>query len=496
MAGLGKRIGTSIARLLRPPRTARGFTGALVGVLALGAVAGLGGEAFQKFSETPTFCSQCHTMKMEVEAHARGVHRNVACGTCHVEPGLVGLVKSKIKGAHQLVELVLDTYPTPITVANQNDLPSPEKTCMACHPLSTLENENGPIKLVMHARYRENEANTKEMLAVMIRPNGLGDGKESRGAHWHLEVKMEYATPPANEQRIDWIKVTYPNGATEQYIASSQVTLSSDALPDIKRILKTDTIHTMSCTTCHNRVGHEFPSPEEAVDQAVTEGKISQSLPYVVREGIAVLSKSYRSNAEADRAIDGLRELYASRYPLVSRTRTGQVNEAVGQLKLLYKLVADPEMKMLSSDYPNDEGHQSGPGCLRCHDGSHLEVERDGRVLTKAVPWECTTCHTFPQSGPKITSISVLAPPPDHLSNLWVFEHAHDPIALQPGATNSTFCANCHSTSLAKVNHEEMLYHHPAQIEKAGLQVCGYCHNEAFCARCHKTNVLDPTEVQ
>ncbi len=150
-------------------------------------------------------------------------------------------------------------------------------------------------------------------------------------------------------------------------------------------------------------------------------------------------------------------------------------------------------MNEISADYPNNLGHQSGPGCFRCHDGSHFQVGPDGRLLNKTIPWECTTCHTFPQVGKTVSSVSLLAPPPDHQSKLWVFEHAHNPLALGPSA-NSSFCANCHSSGAQKVNHEEMLYHHPQVIEKAGLQACGYCHREAFCARCHKQPVLGSSE--
>jgi hypothetical protein len=155
-------------------------------------------------------------------------------------------------------------------------------------------------------------------------------------------------------------------------------------------------------------------------------------------------------------------------------------------MKVIYPLVADPEMNMIAADYPNDLGHQTGPGCFRCHDGAHFKVGSDGRLLSNTVPWECTTCHTFPQSGSTISSVSLLSPPADHLSKLWVFEHARSPAALEPSAAKSSFCTNCHSSGATQVRHEEMLFHHPQVIERAGIQACAYCHQEAFCARCHK----------
>ncbi len=352
--------------------------------------------------------------------------------------------------------------------------------------MSTITKEGSPVKLVLHAHYREDEANTRETVAVMVRPYRLGEGAASRGAHWHAEVKMEYASPEEDSQKINWIRVTYKDGHTEEWIARSQVGVSSDVRPDASRLTRTESVRQVTCITCHNRVGHEFPLPGEAIDSAIAEGKISQSLPFIKREGVALLGKRYRSTGEAEEAIEGIRGYYAAKYPLPSRTRGREVNRAVDQLEQIYPLVADPAMNEISADYPNNLGHQSGPGCLRCHDGSHFKVGPDGRLLNKVIPWECTTCHTFPQTGKTVSSLSLLGAPPDHQSKLWVFEHAHNPAALEPGAAKNSFCANCHSSGLAKVDHEEMLYHHPKVIEKAGLQECGYCHREAFCARCHK----------
>jgi nitrate/TMAO reductase-like tetraheme cytochrome c subunit len=487
------RIRKLAARHVRPPSSGRGFVLSLVAVGGFAVVAAVGGSAFQKFSETEGFCSQCHTMTPEVAAHKLSVHRDVTCGECHVAPGIPGVLKSKLRGSIQLAEVVADAYPKPIPEPEPNLLPPPEGTCMKCHPLSAITGESSQMKLVLHPIYRENEANTKEMVAVMVRPYRLGEGAASRGAHWHVEMKMEYASPAGNENKIDWIRVNYKNGSREEFIARSQVAVSSDVEPDIKRVLRTEKIHQVTCITCHNRIGHEFPTPDQAINNAMAEGKISQALPYIKREGVELLGKRYKSTGEADRAIEGIRGMYAARYPLVSKTRGKEVAGAVNELKEIYPLVADPEMDEISADYPNDLGHQNGPGCLRCHNGANFEVGSSGHLLTKTIPWECTTCHTFPQVGKKVSSIALLAPPPDHQSKLWVFEHAQDHLALEPSA-DSGFCANCHRTGAVKVTHEEMLYHHPQVIEKAGLQACGYCHREAFCARCHKRPVLGKSE--
>ncbi len=117
------RVGGIAARILRPPSTGRGFLLALLVVGGVGSAVAAGGSAFQKFSETEGFCSRCHTMAPEAAAHKLGVHRDVACGECHVAPGIAGVVKSKLRGATQLFELITDTYPKPIPPPDPDLLP-------------------------------------------------------------------------------------------------------------------------------------------------------------------------------------------------------------------------------------------------------------------------------------------------------------------------------------------------------------------------------------
>lgn len=483
------RPGEFAARIVRPPRSTLGFVVALLVVGGIGSVVAVGGLTAQKWTETAGFCSQCHTMTPEAKAYKLSPHRDVACGECHVGPGIGGLVKAKLNGAKQTLEVLLGTYPEPVRPPDHDELPSPNDTCMKCHPLSEIATAGNQTKLIMHPRYREDRANTKETVAVVVRPSGLSDGSKGIGGHWHVQQKIEFTSPDEDAQKIDLVRVRLRNGRTEQFIARKQVGVSSDVRPDIGRLTRNEATRQMTCIDCHNRVGHEIPMPSQAVDNSLADGKISQSLPYIKREGVARIGKSYKSIGEANRGIEGLRRVYAAKYPLVWRTHRQQVNRAVDQLKLLYQLVATPEMKSVAADYPNDFGHQSGPGCFRCHDGAHFEVGPKGRLLNKVIPWACTTCHTFPQAGRTLSSVSLLGEPADHRSKLWVFNHKYDPGSLE-ASSESSFCANCHSSGAAKVNHDEMLYRHPQAIATAGIRACAYCHQEVFCARCHKKPVL------
>jgi nitrate/TMAO reductase-like tetraheme cytochrome c subunit len=488
------RVRELVERVARPPRTSRGFLVALVAVGGLGSLVAVGGLVSQEWTETEGFCSKCHTMAPEVKAYERSVHRDVACGECHVGPGIGGLVKAKLNGMRQTLELLTGTYPKPIPPPDHDLLPSPEDTCMECHSLSEIAADGNPMKLVIHPRYLDDKANTRETVAVVVRPSGLSGSGGSRGAHWHVKQKVEFASPDEHSRRIDWVGVTYENGKTKQFIARSEVGVSSDVRPDIRRLTESESTREMDCIACHNRVGHEIPTPDQAIDESIAAGKISQSLPFIKREAVSRLGKNYDSAEDADKAIEGIRGMYERRYPLVSQTREPAVKRAVEELKLLYRLVATPEMKAIASTYPSNLGHQTSSGCFRCHDGAHFQVDPQGRVLKKTIPWACTTCHTFPQVGETVSSVSLIGEPADHEDRLWVFNHKNEASSLDPAAAGG-FCANCHDSGAAEVSHDEMLYRHPEAIAKAGLGACRYCHQPASCARCHKKPVLESDEA-
>jgi hypothetical protein len=57
----------------------------------------------------------------------------------------------------------------------------------------------------------------------------------------------------------------------------------------------------------------------------------------------------------------------------------------------LYSRNVFPELGVDWGTYPDFRGHQSSPGCLRCHAGEHTAA--DGESITK----NCFRCH-FPSA--------------------------------------------------------------------------------------------------
>jgi len=159
---------------------------------------------------------------------------------------------------------------------------------------------------------------------------------------------------------------------------------------------------TMDCVDCHNRPTHVFQMPESAVDQAMSEGRISPDLPFIKKKAVEVLKADYSDRSTAAAAIaSAINALYRTSYPDVYAKHRAQVETAAQQVQAIYLRNVFPEMKVTWGTYPNNIGHADFLGCFRCHDGSHTSA--DGQTI----PNDCSTCHNIlamEESNPKILS--------------------------------------------------------------------------------------------
>jgi nitrate/TMAO reductase-like tetraheme cytochrome c subunit len=489
----------TLHKIPHPPwRSRRGVFIIFVLFGGFGAVAAVGGVTAIHYSETSAFCGMCHTMDPELKAYAMSPHKEVKCAECHVEPGAAGFIKAKANGTKQLIGIMTGNFPTPIPPPDHADLPSVKDTCLECHSLNQITENGGPMKLVLRPRYRLDETNTRESVAVLLRPGGLGEAGGARGVHWHVQQTVTYTSKDIRAQKIDLVEFKGKDGTIEQFIAGTEVGVSTDVKPDIDRLKSSETNRQMDCIDCHNRVGHAVASPDQAVDEAMAAGKISADLPFIKRDSVALLNGNYASLDAADKAITGLRNTYASKYPLVFKSKNAQVTGAIDELKSVYRLIATPAMKVQAKTYPDNLGHQTSPGCFRCHDGAHFLVVK-GKITNEKIPSECSTCHTFPQVGANASSFPLGAKPDSHKDRLYVFNHKNVAKSLNPTGTTcgachtKTYCENCHKSGAVKVKHDTMLYNHAGAIKTAGgTQSCNYCHLPVYCATCHKKPVLDP----
>lgn len=481
----------------RKPRLPRSRTGILALLLVLagfGAVGIFGGVSLIAWTETADFCGRCHTMAPELKAYEAGPHRDVSCGECHVEPGVAGWVKAKINGTRQLIDVVLGTFPTPIEAPDHGALPKTADTCQKCHALDQRQF----VSMRTKTQFAEDEGNTRQFVGLEIRPTGGNPFDVNRSVHWHVLQDVEYASTEVNGTVIDYVKATRDDGSIREFIAQSKIGDADNVQPDIDSVTKTETLTTMTCYDCHNRIGHNVANPRTNIDYELYTGTIDPSLPYIKREAMRILWGSYASEEEADAEADKLADFYKVSYPDIYATKLAQIQVAIGEFKMLYRKTAVPQMKVTARTYANNLGHTDFPGCFRCHDGGHFLVV-DGVATKTPIPSTCDTCHTFPQLGPTIASVPLGIPPATHKENLWVFSHKSEINTLDPGGTTCgecharDYCVNCHSTGAVTVDHDTMATNHAKAIRDQGNTACAYCHLPVFCARCHKGPVLPVT---
>lgn len=480
-----RRVFSAVGKALRGGArlgASRPLALAVVAALVAAGVA-FGGVTALEYMETPGFCSRCHTMEPQVVAHLSSPHETVECAQCHVGSGLKGLVKSKVDGFQQMIKLITGSYAKPIPPA-AHDLPPPSQTCLRCHDPAR---QRGDL-LVTRSHFQEDEANTERRTALVVRL-GEAPGDGTHGIHWHVLSDVRYVASPGSG-RILWIGVDKPDGTHEEFLARDQVDISEQAAERASQIAKEGDAHRMTCYDCHNRVGHEFTTPDKALDEAMAGGSVDPALPNIKRWGLEVLKTKYASWEEAYRAIDLLAVNYHRDYPHVFLERPQAVQNALKTLAIIYTRTASPEMREFPESYPSYLGHKDSAGCFRCHDGGHFKIV-DGALSNEAIPARCDLCHTFPSVGARVPNAMIGPPPPTHQDRLWVFNHkdaatSQDVALTSCNACHSqAYCSNCHNSGAALVNHDDMYFRHASVIRQTTQQPCAYCHQRPFCQQCH-----------
>lgn len=397
-------------------------------------------QAFEH-TESVAFCGQtCHTvMKPEATAFRVAPHANIRCVDCHVGPGAGAYVRSKFTGARQLYHLVLGTYARPVKSPVHN-MRAANETCAHCHWPEKFYGDE--LKEFRHFGY--DEANSPRVTRMLVH---VGGGSPETGAvsgiHWHMSLGNEITFASTDDQRqvIPWVRLKDRQGNVVEYTARD-----SPLRPDeIARLPQ----RRMDCIDCHNRPTHVYLPPDRSVDDSFAAGKLDASLPYLKREAVALLSKSYASTDEALRSIaEGFEGFYRGNYPEVYAGKRDSIRAAVAEVQRLFQTYTFPEMKTDWQTHPNNIGHFYFQGCFRCHNGEL--VSDTGRVIRK----DCRICHTtLDQTERGITTAA-----PDG-----AFRH---PVAL--GTQGEFACAACHKGNRG--------FQHPVNLGDLSQFQCTDCH--------------------
>ncbi len=338
------------------------------------------------YMDSPQFCGQsCHVMHPEYTAYKISAHSHVACVECHIGSGARSYFEAKVNGTKQLIEVtshpmahiaphIIPDYPTPIPSPVMNLRPARE-ICEACHTPAKFVGE----KLIIKSGFADDAANTETQTVVLLHLGGLDGLSHLTGIHGAHLGHIEYIAADSTRATIPWVQRTNPDGSTSTYVASA-----------LKGVMPRGERRMMDCIDCHNRAAHTFVTAEEAINQAMADGAISPSLPWVHKEGLTLLKANYTSQAEAAQKIPAdLEAFYRSSNQAVWAAKATLVQAAGAELVTLYSQNVFPDMKVTWGTHPNHIGHTSDPGCFRCHDGDH--VAKDGTSITQ----DCAACHNL-----------------------------------------------------------------------------------------------------
>jgi nitrate/TMAO reductase-like tetraheme cytochrome c subunit len=309
------------------PRTFQ--LGLLIGILTMGNITIVSAAAYKSigYMDSSQFCGTvCHSvMSPQYMRYQDSIHSRVECVNCHVGSGAAAFVQYKMAGARQLMMLASNTYERPIPPALPSLRPANE-TCESCHSLQKMEKD----RLRVFRHYAEDEESSPKISVLMMHV-----GNKIHQAH--VGRNIQYISTDDKRQVIPWVSVD-----GKEYVAEGEAN---------------GTRRTMDCMDCHNRQGHDFLMPPQAVDRAIADGRLDRSRPFTKRDAVLALT----GKAPLENAPEAVQKIYSEN--------------------------VFPQMSITWGTYPNNLGHDAFPGCFRCHDDGHKS--KSGDTITQ----DCSTCH-------------------------------------------------------------------------------------------------------
>jgi nitrate/TMAO reductase-like tetraheme cytochrome c subunit len=394
-----------------------------------------------EYTNSPDFCgTTCHTMPPEFSAYLVSPHARIDCVDCHIGRGFIATrITRKAGDLKHVVIAAFKTYEFPIRIKN---LRPARETCEKCHfPQKFSDDSLREIK-----RFSEDMDNTPFSIYLTLKTGG-GSKRQGlgRGIHWHIENKVFYLPADPQEEQIPYVRAEI-DGQVMEYLD-----IEADFDPSS---IDPSQLREMDCITCHNRITHLVPTPEDTVDQLLARGLISPTIPEIRRKAVEVYSKIFDNTQSGLNHIAGLEAYYRAVYPDFYAADRALVRKAIQALQEAYARSVFPEQKSDWTTHPNHVGHKDSPGCFRCHDGKHLNDKGE------AIRLECNLCHSIPVvAGPEdfVARIEIVRgpEPQSHLNPNWITLHRDifDPTCANchttgdPGGTSdSSFCSNsaCH----------------------------------------------------
>ncbi len=335
------------------------FSAGVIGIVGLI----IGWYQVYGFLESTTFCTQlCHLeMEPQTSAYEISPHAEVTCQGCHIGHSGDDFIKSKLNGVKELVALLANTYHRPIEADFHHLLPSSD-TCNHCHWPEKFSED----ALKVYVTYLPDEYNT-EVIEYMMFEIGTGDHEIANNIHWHMAAELYYIPVDEERREIAWVGILGEEFGYAEYI-------NPEYEGHIEEYRADEEKYKMDCVDCHNRVGHIVYSPEELIDQALYQGKIDKTLPYIKLRAMQALDPVNESLEEAIHKVEAIKEKYKEQYPEVYEGMETVIDKAIEKLIEIAEQTTFPRMKVTWETYIDDsvcgrpelELHEPA-GCFRCH---------------------------------------------------------------------------------------------------------------------------------
>ena len=261
---------------LKDPFFRRGIELVLIATFINFVIVGTASYRGISYMDSPNFCGQtCHVMYPQWTAYQVSPHSHVACVECHIGSGIAATVQAKVNGTKQLLEVTFHTYPSPIK-AELSELRPARATCEQCHSPTRFVGE----KLLVETAFGDDEKNAPTKTVLVLHLGGVDSLSQLSGIHGHHLDHYEYVASDATNQTIISVNKHNPDGSVTQFV-------SSDWKGPVKGVTRQ-----MDCMDCHNQATHMFQTAEQALDEAMQDGSPNPALPFVHKQGMALIQAS------------------------------------------------------------------------------------------------------------------------------------------------------------------------------------------------------------
>lgn len=222
------------------------------GLLIFLAIVTVGGIQLTMY---PSFCKMCHEMNPEYVTWKASSHSQFKCTECHIEPGVVNLMKHKISAMTQLYQHVTGGVERPIKMPHEIKA----EQCKLCHSSNRRFTVSGDI-IIPHDRHEAKEvACVKCHFGVAhgkIVERGLTEEGKAEWDAWTEEVGVKEMSGKNPKPQMDYCVRCHSSRGVSIACETCHKTIRT---PDSHKKDEWKTKHGItarvelsSCKKCHN----------------------------------------------------------------------------------------------------------------------------------------------------------------------------------------------------------------------------------------------------